>query len=116
VKGTGTDVGPDLSTIGLKLGREGLLLSILRPSDAIQNEFALWLVRMKSGAVISGILIEETPDRLSLRDAEGRRIDVALADVEARRRSEVSMMPEALIGEFSKQDLADLVEYMTTLK
>jgi putative heme-binding domain-containing protein len=116
VKGSGTEVGPDLSTVGLKLGREGLVLSILRPSDAIQNEFALWTVRTKSGSIVSGILVEETPDRLALRDAEGKRIEIATADVDAKRRSEVSMMPEALIGEFSKQDLADLVEYMTTLK
>lgn len=112
LKGEGGDIGPDMSAIGTKMGKEGLLVSILRPSDAIQNEFAQWIVKTGSKGLVSGILVEETPERLVLRDGEGRRIEIPLPDIEARKKSEVSPMPEALINELTRQDLADLLEFL----
>jgi putative membrane-bound dehydrogenase-like protein len=116
VRGQGNDVGPDLSAIGLKLGREGLILSMLRPSDAIQNEFIQWIFRTRSKGIVTGFLVEETPDRILLKDGEGRAVALAPSDVEARKKSELSAMPDTLLAELTKQDLADLVEYLTTLK
>ncbi|HEX7897375.1 MAG TPA: PVC-type heme-binding CxxCH protein [Planctomycetota bacterium] len=116
LKGEGGDIGPDMSVIGTKMGKEGLLTSILRPNDAIQNEFAQWIVKTASKGLVSGILIEETPERLSLKDGEGRRIDIPVADIEARKKSEVSPMPEALVNELTRQDLADLLEFLSGLK
>lgn len=116
LKGEGGEIGPDMSAIGAKMGKEGLLTSILRPSDAIQNEFAQWIVKTGSKGLVSGILIEETPERLSLKDGEGRRIDIPIADIDARKKSEVSPMPEALINELTRQDLADLLEFLSSLK
>jgi len=116
LKGEGGDIGPDMSVIGTKMGKEGLLTSILRPNDAIQNEFAQWIVKTSSKGLVSGILVEETPERLSLKDGEGRRIDIPVSDIEARKKSEVSPMPEALVNELTRQDLADLLEFLSGLK
>ena len=116
LKGEGGDIGPDMSVIGAKMGKEGLLTSILRPSDAIQNEFAQWIVKTSSKGLVSGILVEETPERLVLKDGEGRRIEIPTSDIEARKKSEVSPMPEALINELTRQDLADLLDFLSGLK
>ncbi len=116
LKGEGGDIGPDMSVIGGKLGKEGLLVSLIRPSEAIQNEFVQWLVKTSSKGIVSGIQVEETPERLVLKDAEGRRIEIPTADIEARRKSDVSPMPDNLINELTRQDLADLLEFLSGLR
>jgi hypothetical protein len=60
--------------------------------------------------------MEETPERLVLKDGEGRRIDIPVPDIEARKKSEVSPMPEALVNELTRQDLADVLEFLSGLK
>jgi putative membrane-bound dehydrogenase-like protein len=116
LKGEGGEIGPDLSTIGTKMGKDGLLASILRPSDAIQAEFVQWIVKTASKGIVSGILMEDTAERMVLKDGEGRRIEIPVADVEARRKSEVSPMPDTLVNELTRQDLADLLEFLAGCK
>ncbi len=115
-KGEGTELGPELSVIGTKFGKEGLLTSILRPSDAIAPEFYQWIVRTKSGAIVTGMIAQETPEKLVLKDPDGKLTTLAIADIEARKKSDVSPMPDNLVGALSRQDLADLLEYLTTLR
>jgi putative membrane-bound dehydrogenase-like protein len=116
VKGEGGDLGPELSVIGAKFGREGLLVSILRPSDAIAPEYHQWIVRTKSGALATGIIAQETKDSLVLKDPEGKLTTIPIAEVEERKKSDVSPMPDNLVGALSRQDLADLLEFLTTLR
>ena len=37
-------------------------------------------------------------------------------DIEERTRSDVSLMPELLAGEFTRQELADLLQFLAELK
>lgn len=116
LKGEGADLGPELSAIGTKFGKEGLLLSILRPSDAVAPEFTQWVVKTASDEVVTGIIVQETPDALTLRDADGKTRTIAAKHVAARKKSDLSPMPEALVGELSRQDLADLVQFLSDLR
>ena len=38
------------------------------------------------------------------------------SDIKARRRSQLSMMPEDLVNHMTEQQLVDLLAYLTTLK
>lgn len=116
VRGEGGETGPELSAIGTKLGKEGLLLSILKPSEAVAPEFTQWVVRTSADDVVTGVIVEDTKDRLVLRDAEGKAIALAARHVADRKKSDLSPMPEALVGELSKQDLADLVQFLSELR
>src|SRR5690606_18955632 len=49
VQGRGQWVGPDLSTVGTKYGRDGLLTSILSPSAAIGYNFRSYVVALADG-------------------------------------------------------------------
>ncbi|HEV8131792.1 MAG TPA: PVC-type heme-binding CxxCH protein, partial [Acidobacteriota bacterium] len=62
-----TKVGPDLSTIGTKLGREGLVDSILNPSAGIAPEYQVWILETKTQGNVVGIIAEDTPQRLTVR-------------------------------------------------
>jgi putative membrane-bound dehydrogenase-like protein len=116
VQGRGQWVGPDLSTIGVKYGRDELLRSILNPSAAIGYNFRSVVAATDDGRVITGLLVEETPDRLVLKTATGERITVPTRSIEERRNSDVSLMPEGLAQSLTEQELVDLLVYLTTLK
>ena len=74
VQGNGQWIGPDLSTIGVKYGKDELIRSILSPSAAIGFSFRSLVVALADGRVVTGLPVEETADRLVLKTAEGQRV------------------------------------------
>ncbi len=116
VQGRGQWVGPDLSTIGVKYGRDELLRSMLSPSAAIGYSFRALVVALVDGRVITGLPVDETAERLVLKTADGQRISIDPQTIEDRRTSDVSLMPEGLAQTMTDQELVDLLAYLTTLK
>ena len=116
VRGHGGHVGPDLSMIGKKASRENLFESILYPSKAIADQFLTWSVETNRGVTIQGLLVEDTPTHVMLRDAEGRDTRIAKKAIEKQQKALKSLMPEDLVVTMSEQELVDLVEYLLTLK
>jgi putative membrane-bound dehydrogenase-like protein len=116
VNNEGGKVGPDLSVIGSKASRENLLESILYPSRAISDQFVTWQVETKGGLNITGVIAEETPDYLVLRDANVKEYKVAVKDIETRSKSPLSLMPDNLILHLPEDDLLDIVEYLYSLR
>ena len=49
-------VGPDLASIGAKLGKDGLYDSILNPSAGIAPDFYLWVLETKTQGDVIGII------------------------------------------------------------
>jgi putative membrane-bound dehydrogenase-like protein len=116
VQGRGQWVGPDLSTIGTKYGKDELLRSILTPSAAIGYNYRALTIATRDGRVLTGLPVEEAADRLVLKTATGERITLRPADIEEKRFSEVSLMPEGLAELMGEKDLTDLLAFLTTLK
>jgi putative heme-binding domain-containing protein len=116
VQGNGQWVGPDLSTIGVKYGKDELIRSILSPSAAIGFSFRSLVLALTDGRVVTGLPVEETADRLVLKTADGQRLTVPISAIEERRTSDVSLMPDGLAQTMTDQELVDLLAYLTTLK
>jgi len=116
VQGRGQWVGPDLSTIGTKYGRDELLRSILNPSAAIGYNFRTLVVATDDGRVFTGLPVEDTADRIVLKTTDGQRVSLRPKEVEERSNSDLSLMPEGLAETMSDQDLADLLSFLSTLK
>jgi putative membrane-bound dehydrogenase-like protein len=116
VRGVGGSIGPDLSMIGKKASPENLFESILLPSKAIADQYLQWTVENSAGQKITGLLVEETPAALTIRDANGKDTKIPKADVESRRKSDVSIMPDNIVAAMTEDDLIDLVAYLYTLK
>ena len=112
----GGSVGPDLSVIGSKASRENLLESILYPSRAISFGFDNWVVETKNGLQITGLIVEDRPTHLILRDANAKDHKIAATDIDRRVKSKKSLMPEDLIQFLSEEDLVDIVDYLHSLK
>ncbi len=116
VQGQGQWVGPDLSTIGTKYGKEELLRSILYPSAAIGYNFKSSILALADGRVLTGLIVEEAPDRIVIKLADGKRQVVRPGDVEDRKLSDVSLMPEGLAEALTDRELVNLATFLTTLK
>jgi putative heme-binding domain-containing protein len=116
VAGEGKVVGPDLSTIGQKAGREALLQSILYPSAAISHEYEVWILETEWDGLLSGFIVSEDKDAVQFKDASGAVKPIKKADILDRRKSKTSLMPTGLAAAMNAQDLSDLVAYLTTLK
>jgi putative membrane-bound dehydrogenase-like protein len=116
VHGKGQWVGPDLSTIGTKYGKDELLRSILNPSAAIGYNFRSLVLALADGRSITGLLVEDTSERLVVKTADGQRITLRPADIEDRKTSDVSLMPEGLAGTLGDQELVDLLAFLSGLR
>ncbi len=116
VDGQGKDIGPNLSEIGTKLGKEALLVAILDPSAGISHNYETYVAVTDDGKVISGLLMSKTDDDVSLKDINGIVHALKMSEVEEFKKLPTSIMPADLQKLMSAQDLTDVVEYLLTLK
>ena len=116
IHGVGGQVGPDLSAIGKKASRENLFESILFPSKAIADQYLSWIIETQNGVQLTGLIVEETPDHITLRDANAKDTKIAKKDIASREKSALSIMPADLLAYMTEDDLIDMVAYLLTLK
>ncbi len=116
VNGTGKDVGPGLSEIGKKLSREAMLEAVLFPSAAIDHNYETYVIELKNGGVQQGLKVSETAEGLTLKDAQAIVRTFRRAEIESVAKSPISLMPADLAKEMTAQDIADVVEYLLTLR
>jgi putative membrane-bound dehydrogenase-like protein len=109
--GEGEAIGPDL-THANRQDRDFLLVSLVDPSGVVRKEFQASIVATRDGRVLSGLIVEQTPEVIVLRDARGQRTSVATAEVQEIKESDVSLMPESLYKELSPEQLRDLFSFL----
>jgi putative heme-binding domain-containing protein len=109
-------IGPPLTVIGSKLNKGQLYEAILYPSASILMHYETWVVKTRSGDVASGLLVEDTPDHITLKDSDGKYHDIPTGDIAKKVMQKVSLMPEGLSEAMTKQDLINLVEFLSTRK
>jgi putative heme-binding domain-containing protein len=112
VGGQGGSVGPSLDGIALKYGKEELMTSILEPSKTIANGYETIKITLLSGKELIGVFKGETGDSINVANNDGKFISVAKKDIEERKFSPVSTMPNGLNDGMTLQDFADVVAYL----
>jgi quinoprotein glucose dehydrogenase len=115
INGEGGEVGPDLSKIGAQKDRQYLLESVVLPNKEIAPGFESVLVTLKSGTSYAGVLKSETADELIINSPEDGLVTVKKNEIKTRTRG-LSPMPEGMGQILSKQDLRNLVEFLSGLK
>jgi putative heme-binding domain-containing protein len=112
----GETVGPDLSKVGTKYTKAGLLEHILEPSKSIDPAFTTYLCETKDGHVFSGLAVEKTDTAVVLKDAQGKSVRLMSAEVERMVPQSRSLMPELLLRDMTAQQVADLLEFLARLR
>lgn len=116
VNGQGMDFGPKLSEIGSKLPKEAQYMSILHPDAGISFGYEGYIIKMKDGSTNAGIIASRTETDIDLKLPGGTTTKLKTKDVLSMKQMDNSMMPTGLENTMSTQELADLVEYLMTLK
>ncbi len=116
VDGLGREIGPNLTEIGSKLSREAMFESILYPSAGISHNYEAWTAVLASGNTVTGLLVSQTDEKISIKGDDALVREFAKSDVEELVKQKVSLMPADLQKTMTTQELADVVEYMQSLK
>lgn len=109
--GEGESVGPDLTAANRK-DREYLLASIVDPSAVIRKEYLSYVVQTTDGRTLNGLLVEQSPGRITLLTAKNERIHVNRSNIESLEESRVSLMPENQLKELKPQEVRDLFRHL----
>ena len=115
IRDKGGNVGPELNGIGKKYDRQALLESIVTPNAKIADGFQSVVLALKDGTLVAGVLRKETADEIIVVTADTKIIAVPTKEIEERAKG-ISAMPGDLIQKLSRQEIRDVVEYLSTLK
>ena len=112
----GIDFGPALTEIGDKLAREALYTAIIDPNEAISFGYEGFSIETGEGRKLIGYLASEGDQEIGIKVPGGALITVQASEIKAKDPLPVSLMPASLVATMSRNDLVNLVEYLTTLK
>jgi putative heme-binding domain-containing protein len=116
VNGRGIELGPNLSEIGAKLGKDALIEAILEPSSGISFGYEPFNFTLKNGDEAYGLIASETADEVAVKTIGGIVTRLKKSEIVSRQQSKLSLMPAGLQAAMTPQELVDLVEYLSSLK
>ena len=111
--GDGGLVGPDL-TGSNRANLDYILLNSVDPSYDVPEAYKMVQVLTHDGRVINGVLAEEDALRVVLKTAEQPRVVIAKEDIETRKISDKSMMPDGQLDQLKPSEVVDLIKYLRT--
>ena len=115
INAEGGEVGPELTGLGEKKGREYLLQSILYPNASIAQGFESVLVTLKNGTTYAGVIKSETDAELEINSPEDGLLKLKKAEITAREKG-LSGMPDGFGGVLTKQEIRNLIEFLASSK
>jgi putative heme-binding domain-containing protein len=109
----GSEVGPNLRTIGNQRDPAYLLESLVMPSAQIATGFGIVNVTLKNKTEVTGTLARETPEAVTVRLFDARQQTIPRTDI-ASQTPPVSIMPP-MTGLLQPGELRDVVSYLASL-
>jgi putative heme-binding domain-containing protein len=111
IYGEGASVGPDLTSTGRSTFGQ-LLSSVFDPSLVIGAGYESTTVVTKTGRVLTGLLAEDSGQRVVLKLPGGGQQAIPRADVEYTAAGKLSMMPEGIENQMDRTELSDLFAFL----
>jgi putative membrane-bound dehydrogenase-like protein len=109
--GKGHEVGPDLTGANRR-DPEYLLINILDPNRVVGRDYYSAVVLDKSGRVHTGLLAENTPQRVVLKGENAKLTVLPRSDIDELRIEEKSLMPEGLPDTMTETQFRDLIAFL----
>jgi putative heme-binding domain-containing protein len=110
--GEGQEVGPDITANG-RASYDQLLSNVFDPSLVIGASYQARTIRTIDGRIVTGLLAEDSEQRVVLKVQGGKLETIAREEVEATKVSELSLMPEGVEKQLQPQEIADLFALLT---
>ena len=109
--GRGEKVGPAIDSNG-RASLSQLLSNMVDPNLVIGADYQARLVATTDGRVLSGLVIEDTPERLVLNLQGGKTVSIPRDEIEQEKVSPNSLMPEGQTRQMTDQEIADLMSVL----
>ncbi|HLQ43490.1 MAG TPA: c-type cytochrome, partial [Planctomycetaceae bacterium] len=108
--GEGQKVGPDI-TGSNRANLDYILENLIDPNAIIGKDYRATIIETKDGRVVNGLLQKETDSAVTLRTINDT-IVIAKSDIEERKLSELSIMPEGQLNTLNPDEARDLIAYL----
>lgn len=110
----GAEIGPELTQIGKKFDKAGLLDAIVNPSASMAFGYEPLIVTTKDKNTYYGFLVGDG-ETLTLKDVAGKLTSIKKANIASRKQLKNSLMPEPSSMGLKEKDLSDLAGYLLKL-
>lgn len=108
--GEGGKVGPDI-TGSNRANLDYILENVVDPSAVLGRDYRMSIIATSSGRVISGLVKKETDSAITVRTINDTVV-IAKDDIEDRKISKLSIMPEKLLDNMKPDEVRDLIAYL----
>jgi len=109
----GFALGPDLVTLKTT-GKENILTNFINPNREVPANFVAYIIATKGGESIVGLLGDETTTHVRIRLPLGQERLLPRTQVAGMRSLGQSIMPAGLEAGLTKQQMADLLEFVVS--
>lgn len=116
MNGEGGIIGPELADVfqRWKGDRVGILREILDPSHKVDAKYAMQRVLTADGQIINGVLMSKDDDTVTLMVSPDAKEPTVIGqdDIEQMSPSSTSIMPKALLDQYTKDEIFELLAYL----
>jgi putative heme-binding domain-containing protein len=114
--GVGTQIGPDLTQLDPKWTPVDILKEMLDPSSRINEKYQTYILTLESGKTLTGLILNESIDGVEVVEnplAKADPVVIKPKEIIDREKAAVSIMPKGLLDKLSRDEILDLVAYVT---
>jgi putative heme-binding domain-containing protein len=109
--------GPDLTSAGRRYSSHDLLDQVINPSKVINEQFSAITVVTDAGLVHTGVVVNLAGDSMTLNtdlSDPNKRVNIDRKTIDSLIVSKTSPMPKGLFDKMTKEEILDLVAYITS--
>ena len=107
----GGNIGPALTSTQ-RWSTDYLLENIVAPSREILEAYKTEVVLTIDGVLVTGIIASEDDEILVLLTADQKRVEIYQEDIEERKTSKLSLMPELQLEPLKPEEVRSLFKYL----
>jgi putative heme-binding domain-containing protein len=109
--GRGAKVGPQLDGVGNR-GLDRLLEDIIDPNRNVDLAFRSSTLSLKSGQILTGLVLREEGELLVLADNQGKEVRIPKSSIEERSTTQLSPMPANFVDQVPESDFYNLLAFL----
>lgn len=109
--GEGKNMGPDLTGYE-RQNLDFWIHAIVNPSLELREGYLNYVATMNDGRTVSGLMEDQSPKTVSLRDLNGQVQVLNRGEMESLSASPISLMPPALLNGLDETELRDFFAYL----